>query len=129
MSAQSIARNAPVTPVRPRRRPGRLRGPSARQQVAGAPQGRPSQPAGPQLSGPVELRLEPAARLRPAAVGNRQQVAGGRVQLTDRGLLAVMVLLAVLTAATLAVGLVSFLSVSNEPLPPSGQAVGVQLQG
>lgn len=126
MSATLTARTA-VTPAKPRRRRESLRGPLARPQAAAAPVARPQQPAGPALQGPaVQLQLAPAARLAP----RRERAASGPVQLTERGLLAVMVLLAAITVATVTVGLVAFFGVSNAPLDeqPVQRDVSVALQ-
>lgn len=113
MSATFVARIPAVTPATIRRRAqGRLRGPVARPLQPAMPVGRPVQPSGPELlAGPVQLEL----------VGSAERGAAGAVQLTDRGIFCVVAVLAVLAVATVAVGLSSFLSVSNAPLEPSAR--------
>ncbi|GAA1396507.1 hypothetical protein [Luteococcus peritonei] len=126
MSATLTARST-VTPVKHRRRRESLRGPVARPQAATAPLARPAQPAGPVVAGrPIELVLAPRTATRAHAAAQPM----GPVRLTDRGLLAVMVLLAVLTVATVTVGLVAFFGVSNAPLEqqPAQQDVSIALQ-
>ncbi|MEL4505683.1 hypothetical protein AAEX63_12280 [Luteococcus sp. H138] len=130
MSASLIAKAEAVTPAPTRRRvrEPQLRGPQARPQGLAAPGGRPLQPVAPGGHGvPVQLVLDVPLPRRtvPAPAGS-----GTRVQLTDRGILAIVILLAVIAVATVVIGLVSFFSVSNAPLEEGApqQSVAASLQ-
>lgn len=129
MSASPAVLSRVVTPapVRRRLRGLRARGPLARPQRLAAPAGRPVQPVAPVLAGgPVGLRLAPVA----PSVG-RRPVTGQGVQLTDRGILVVALLMAGLFAASMLVGVASFLRVSDAPLDdaPAPTAAQVALVG
>lgn len=123
MSASLIAKANAVTPAKVRRRvrEQQLRGPQARPVRLTAPGGRPLQPMAPGGHGaPVELVWGSDAR------GRAARPASGQVQLTDRGILAVVVLLGLIVVATVSVGVVRFLGVSDAPLeeaPTGGTAV------
>lgn len=129
MSASLIAKAEAVTPAPTRRRvrEPHLRGPQARPQGLAAPGGRPLQPVAPGGHGvPVQLVLgAPRCTHVPSS-----PAMSGRVQLTDRGILAIVVLLVAITVVTVVIGLVSFFSVSNAPLeegvPQQGVAVSLQ---
>lgn len=126
MSASQIAKASAVTPatVRRRVREQQLRGPLARPTRIAAPGGRPLQPVAPGGHGaPVELVWGSGARGRVA------RPASGQVQLTDRGILAIVVLLALIAVATVSIGVVRFLGVSNAPIErPAGAEVSTVLQ-
>ncbi|SJN35119.1 hypothetical protein [Luteococcus japonicus] len=123
MSASLIAKANAVTPAKVRRRvrEQQLRGPKARPVRLTAPGGRPLQPMAPGGHGaPVELVWGSDAR------GRAARPVSGQVQLTDRGILAVVVLLGLIVVATVSVGVVRFLGVSDAPLeeaPTGGTAV------
>ncbi|WP_420175472.1 hypothetical protein [Luteococcus sp. OSA5] len=118
MSATFVQDSA-VTPAKVRRR-GRdqQRGPVARPQQLAAPVGRPVQPGLAGLSGaPVGLQA------RPAEISSPARPAG--VQLTDRGIALIACLLALIVAASVAVGVGRFLAISEEPLPAPASQNGV----
>ena len=123
MSASPVSTFRAVTqaPVRRRAREVQARGPQARPARLAAPGGRPVQSMGPSVAGgPVQLRLAQARRMPRAA---------GGVQLTDRGILLVSVLMGALLLGSLVVGVVSFFGVSDAPLDdaPTVDAPGVTL--
>ncbi|MEL4357469.1 MULTISPECIES: hypothetical protein [unclassified Luteococcus] len=133
MNASLIAKASAVTPapVRRRVREVQLRGPQARPQGLAAPGGRPAQPVAPGGHGaPVQLRLAPQRSRALSAPATRVAAADGPVRLTDRGILVIVLVLAVIAVATLALGLVKFFGVSDAPLeeqaPSTSVAVSLQ---